>query len=252
MQQDSVQRFSDRARNYDRFRPGYPHTLVRFLYEAIPVTPGVVVADIAAGTGIFTEQLVQWGNPVYVVEPNLQMRNMAYARLGGYEACVFVDGTAEATGLPGHSVDVFVVAQAFHWFDPDGVRAEFGRVGRDGACVAIVWNLRNTRSAFESGYEAFIRRHAVDYLQVSQRKLDTGDVRSFFRPKKPKYRIFEHADVLSYEQLLGRTLSYSYLPEEGSPRWSEIAPELEALFRAHQRNGYVRLSYKARLFLGRI
>src|SRR3546814_94640 len=112
MQQDSIQRFSDRAENYDKFRPGYPHALLQFLYRTLPITPDLVVADIAAGTGIFTEQVATWGNRIYVVEPNPYMRRMAHRRLAGCERCVFLDGTAEATGLPDNSVDLFVSAQA--------------------------------------------------------------------------------------------------------------------------------------------
>ncbi|WP_262245344.1 class I SAM-dependent methyltransferase [Parapedobacter soli] len=250
--QDSIQRFSQRAGNYDRFRPDYPQALLSFLHETVPITPGLVIADIAAGTGIFTEQIASWGSRVYVIEPNPYMRSMARRRLSACGRCVFLDGTAEATGLPDRSVDLFVSAQAFHWFDLAKTKAEFERTSRSSAHVAVVWNLRNTRSAFESGYELFIRSYATDYLQVSQRKMDTADVRSFFAPSVPKYRVFGHVDSLTYEQLLGRTLSYSFLPDELSPVLPEMTAALEALFKAHQREGRVRLSYKARLFVGQI
>ena len=252
MQQDSIQRFSRRAENYDRFRPGYPQTLFQFLHEAVSVTSDLVIADIAAGTGIFTEQVAQWGDRIYVVEPNPYMRSMAYRRLTGRATCVFRNGTAEATGLPDDAVDLFVVAQAFHWFDLARVRTEFERVGRNEPYVAIVWNLRNTRSAFEADYEAFIRTYATDYLKVSQRKMAKADIHSFFAPARPRYRVFGHADSLTYQQLLGRTLSYSFLPDETSPVMPEMTGALATLFQAHQQDGNVRLSYKTRLFLGRI
>lgn len=252
MQQDSIERFSDRAENYDKFRPGYPRALFEFLRESIPVTPDLVIADIAAGTGIFTEQIAMWGNPVYAVEPNLHMRAMARRRLEGFERCVLLDGTAEATGLSEGLVDLFVSAQAFHWFHLGRTRVEFERAGRNTPHVAIVWNLRNTRSAFEADYESFIRAYATDYLQVSQRKMDTADVRSFFAPSRPKYRVFGYVDSLTYTQLLGRTLSYSFLPDETSPALPKMMAALEALFQTHQRKGKVRLSYKTRLFVGRI
>ncbi len=252
MQQDSIQRFSDRAENYDRFRPGYPQALFRFLLETVPVTPDLVIADIAAGTGIFTERVAAWGNRIYVVEPNPFMRSMAHRRLDGCERCEFRDGTAEATGLPDDSIDLFVSAQAFHWFDLARTRVEFERAGRHAPYVAVVWNLRNTRSAFEADYEAFVRTYATDYLSVSQRKMDTTEVRSFFAPSRPKYRVFGHVDSLTYPQLLGRTLSYSFLPDESSPVLTDMKAALEKLFQAHQRDGQVQLSYKTRLFLGRI
>jgi len=252
MQRDSIQRFSQRAENYDKFRPSYPHALLQFLHAAIPITPELMIADIAAGTGIFTEQITAWGNQVYVVEPNRSMRQMAHRRLAACGQCTFLDGTAESTGLLEDSVDLFVSAQAFHWFDLVKTRAEFERVGRNSPHVAIVWNLRNTKSAFEMGYEDFIRTYATDYLKVSQRKMDTLEVRSFFAPSSSLYRVFGHIDWLTQEQLVGRTLSYSFLPDETSPVLPEMLAALTALFQTHQRDGKVRLSYKTRLFVGRI
>jgi len=252
MQRDSIQRFSDRAENYDKFRPDYPQALLEFLRETVPINPDSVIADIAAGTGIFTEQIADWGTRIYVVEPNPYMRSMAHRRLGECDRCVFLDGTAESTGLPDNSVDLFVSAQAFHWFDLARTRVELERAGRNAPYVAIIWNLRNTRSAFEAGYESFVRTYATDYLRVSQRKMDTAEVRSFFAPSRSQYRVFGHIDSLTYPQLLGRTLSYSFLPDETSPLLPEMKAELEVLFRKHQRQGKVRLSYKTRLFVGRI
>ncbi|MGV3764305.1 class I SAM-dependent methyltransferase [Parapedobacter sp.] len=252
MQQDSIQRFSDRAENYDRFRPGYPQALLDYLGETTPITPDMVIADIAAGTGIFTELVAKWGSRIYVVEPNPYMRSLAHRRLGGCQRCIFLDGTAEATGLPGGSVDLFVSAQAFHWFDLAKTRTEFARAGRKSPFVAVVWNLRNTRSAFEAAYERFVREYATDYLSVSQRKMDTAEVRSFFAPSRARYRVFGHVDWLTYPQLLGRTLSYSFLPDEASPVLPAMTVALERLFQRHQRQGKVRLSYKTRLFVGRL
>ncbi len=252
MQQDSVQRFSYRAESYDKFRPNYPVALIEFLHSSVPIQPDHVIADIAAGTGIFTEQIAKWGNRVYVVEPNPYMREMALKRLAIFEHCTFLDGTAESTGLPDHSVDVIVSAQAFHWFDLVKTKAEFKRVGRNSLQVAVVWNLRNTESPFEVEYEAFIRAYAVDYLNVSQRKMNTADVLSFFAPEIPEYRVFGHVDFLTREQLHGRTRSYSFMPDETSPIMPEISASLTALFHAHQQDGMVRLSYKTRLFVGKI
>ena len=43
---------------------------------------------------------------------------------------------AECSGLPGHSVDLVVVAQALHWLDLDRFYAEARRVVRPGGVVA--------------------------------------------------------------------------------------------------------------------
>ncbi|WP_257666077.1 class I SAM-dependent methyltransferase [Parapedobacter tibetensis] len=252
MQQDSVKRFSYRAENYDRFRPNYPPELVDFLKEYVSLDAEHSIADIAAGTGIFTEQIADWGNTIYVVEPNMYMRHMATQRLSAFQSCIFIDGTAEETGLPDQSVDFIVSAQAFHWFNAAQAKEEFKRIGRGNPYVAVIWNLRNTDSPFEVGYETFIRTYAMDYLNVSHRQTDTAEVLAFFSPHVPEYRVFEHADFLTFEQLRGRTLSYSYMPDETSDTLKEVLDSLMALFNEYEKEGKVRLSYKTRLFIGTI
>lgn len=252
MSRDSVSRFSRKAALYDRFRPHYPPELVAFLKASIAPDPGKTVADIAAGTGIFTEQIAQWGNPVFVVEPNRAMSRLARRRLSGFKNCVFVNGTAESTRLPSQSIDLIVSAQAFHWFDLTKTKAEFQRIGRHNLLVAVVWNLRNTDSSFEQAYESLILAYGMDYLSLSQRRMDTEEVLSFFAPDSPEYRIFEHADFLTLEQLHGRILSYSFMPGETSPVYEELLEEITAMFNRYQKDGKVQLSYKTRLFIGGI
>jgi len=247
---DSINRFSRRADHYDRYRPGYPAGLAAFIRSQAGLTPASAVADIAAGTGIFTELLAAWGNPIYAIEPNAAMRQLAARRLRGFPNCRLMTGTAESTGLPDRSVDLFTAAQAFHWFDPQAAKTEFIRVGREGAQVAIVWNIRRTDTPFEAAYESLIRAYGTDYLEVSRNKMDSGLVQAFFAPVLPEYRVFVHTDELSLEQLLGRTASYSYVPEASSTSGQKMVEALKALFGIHQHDGRVRLSYESRLYIG--
>ncbi len=125
------------ADRYARARPGYPAAAIEWLLEA---APGRDVVDLAAGTGKLTQAIVEAGASVVAVEPDDEMRDALELALPGVEALA---GTAEAIPLPDASADAVLVAQAFHWFEPEPACAEIARVLRPGGVLGLVWNLRD-------------------------------------------------------------------------------------------------------------
>ena len=70
---DSKQRFSNRVDDYTRYRPGYPPEALQFIRNQSNLNTNSTVADIGAGTGIFTALLLNSGASVIAVEPNEAM-----------------------------------------------------------------------------------------------------------------------------------------------------------------------------------
>src|ERR1700686_5322521 len=114
---NATSRFSDRVENYVRYRPGYPAEGLHLLQTECGLAAEHRVADIASGTGIFTRMLLENGNRVFGVEPNAEMRKAGEEFLSAFPHFNSLEGTAEATGLADHSVDLVTAAQAAHWFD---------------------------------------------------------------------------------------------------------------------------------------
>lgn len=247
---DNICRFSSRADIYDKFRPKYPPALYDFLHEEAGISGASTVADIAAGTGLFTEGLRSWGCPLVVVEPNHAMRAFAYERLREYHHVQYFADDAEDLTLPVSSVDLFTVAQAFHWFDIERTKKSFLRVAKPHAKVALIWNRRNFLHDFEAAYEALIVKYAVDYEQCSQQNTSQADILQFFRPVVPIYKFFEHTTPLDFESLWGRTQSYSFLPDPSATTFETMKAELSALFDQYQYQGKVVLGYESRVFIG--
>ena len=248
---DPTQRFSARADNYARYRPGYPADVVACLRDECGLTPQWFVADVGSGTGILTRLFLDNGNPVFAVEPNEAMRRAAERELADYAGFVSVNGQAEATTLAAHSVDLVAAGQAFHWFDGPASRVEFGRILRPGGIVALVWNAR----AYEgdplmAAYEGVLAAHGLGYHAVNHRS-HAGDLTALFT-NGHTFRAFSHARYIDFATLWGGFLSASYAPLPGDARYEPMHDALRAAFDARQRDGQVAFRYDTHLYFGRL
>jgi SAM-dependent methyltransferase len=251
MASSNTTRFSDRVEDYVKYRPHYPVDILSYLRDGYSFSPGWVVADIGSGTGISAELFLRNGNKVMAVEPNREMRLKAEELLSGYPGFVSVEGTAEATGLEGEGIDLIVAGQAFHWFDAVMARAEFVRIARPGAVVALIWNERLIQSDFEREYEELILQYAGDYKTINHKNITDDQIGDFFRPQSFVLRSFENEQLFDVAGLTGRLLSSSYIPKEGSG-YDAMMKALAALFVRHAAGGRVRVGYETKVYTGRI
>lgn len=247
---DATTRFSDRVRNYVRYRPGYPPAVLDVLRVETGLAPAHAVADVGSGTGISARLFLDAGNTVRAVEPNAEMRTAAEAMLGAVPRFRSVAGSAEATTLGDASVDYVVAAQAFHWFDPPAARREWLRILRPGGWMVLLWNSRKTDTTpFLREYEALLHAHGTDYASVNHENVTAETIGAvlgagFGRRDVPSEQVFD------WEGLKGRLLSSSYAPNEGQPGHAPMMDALERLFRAHQQDGRVRFEYATQIYWG--
>jgi|SRR5580692_2318371 len=249
MASNSTTRFSDRVEDYVKYRPHYPEVILSYLRDLYTFGQGWVVADIGSGTGISTELFLRFGNKVFAVEPNREMRAKAEELLAGYPNFVSVNGTAEATGLESASVDLIVAGQAFHWFDAAQTRVEFLRIARPGAVVALIWNERLIGSDFEREYEELIVQFAGDYKTINHKNITDAQIGDFFDPRSFVLQSFENEQRFDFGGLKGRLLSSSYIPKEGE-RHLEMIDALKELFGRHAAGGQVRVGYETKVYTG--
>ena len=121
--------FGNVADTYHRVRPPYSKALLDRAQEALELSAGASVLDVAAGTGRLTQELRRRFARVVAVEPDERMRAVHGEALAG---------SAEAIPLDDASVDAAFVGEAFHWFDPAATIAELVRVLRPRGGLAIV------------------------------------------------------------------------------------------------------------------
>ena len=135
---DLARAFGAVAETYDRGRPGYPPAAAAWLMGG----EAKVVLELGAGTGKLTRELVDQGHAVFATEPDEAMLAVLRERVPEVSAKV---ATAEEIPANDRSVDVVVVAQAFHWFDHDKALPEIARIIKPGGHLALVWNFFDQR-----------------------------------------------------------------------------------------------------------
>src|SRR5450631_2546962 len=190
--EDSTRRFSSRVGNYVRYRPAYPSAVLDLLKKDCGLTAASVIADVASGTGIFTRMLLENGNRVFGVEPNDEMRKAGEEFLRAYSHFTSIKGTAEATTLADHSVDIVTAAQAAHWFDPENARREFIRICRPGGWTVLLWNERRTGATpFLRAFEQLLVKYGTDYQDVRSERT-TEQIETFFAPTRFQTRSFDY------------------------------------------------------------
>jgi SAM-dependent methyltransferase len=249
---NATSRFSDRVKNYIRYRPGYPPEALRTLQNECGLSSPATVADIASGTGIWSRILLENGNPVFGVEPNNEMREAGERLLAGFPNFTSVAGSAEATTLPDRSVDFVTAAQAAHWFDRARARHEFSRILKSDGWLVLLWNERSTDSTpFLRDYERLLVSYGTDYNEVRHERT-TSSVNEFFDPSPFEERAFPMRQEFDYAGLEGRLLSSSYAPGLGHPRHDAMLRELRRIFEAHQVQQRVGFDYSTRIFFGRV
>jgi SAM-dependent methyltransferase len=238
-----TRRFHDRAQDYAHYRPGYPPAVVDFLLAGWPVN-GRTAADVGAGTGISARMLAEAGLDMIAIEPNADMRQMALP----HPRVRWIDGTAEATGLPGTSVDLVLVAQAFHWFDRERALAEFQRILRRDGRLVILWNRRSRTDPFTLGYRQALEATAGE-APAEKVEFVPAAVAASGRFSGLRAASFPNRQPLTVEELLGRARSTSTVPKSGPVR-DELERLLRALHREHaDASGRATMHYDTQVFL---
>lgn len=244
--------FTGKSQDYAKFRATYPEALLDYLaFDAS--LKDKVVADVGAGTGIFSRLLAPFVQKVYAIEPNADMRNACEQHCCDQENLSVIDGHAEQTMLPDKSVDALTSAQAFHWFDIEAFRLEARRILRDGGRMFLIWNVLDDSHPVTRGV-----RKLCDKLTLQDRSIrstwldDRFETGSVFKGISQMLMSFPNDRTYTREAFVGRYLSTSYAPKPGAPEYETYVAGIINIFDTHQTDGLLEVPYRTRCYSGEV
>lgn len=248
--------FSERGEDYEKYRLIYPASAINKILSGLVSPTQITAVDVGAGTGIGARLLADRGVRVLAIEPNEEMRRAATP----HEGVEFLAGTAEQMPLKNASVDLVTSFQAFHWFDFDKSVQEFGRILKASGRLALIWSFWDQDDLVSKEYTRLVFEASQDRDHQSQSGMQ---LKTWF--KSIRYQLFwqglwlpyfinlqRHEFVssqyLDFPGLVGLARSQGFTPSEGSGL-EKLMSDL-ALFqqRCCDRQGFVRLIYRTRLY----
>jgi ubiquinone/menaquinone biosynthesis C-methylase UbiE len=214
---------------YERVRPGYPEEAIAWLAEQLALGPGLIVLDLAAGTGKLTRELLGLGAKVVAVEPGDEMRAQLVKAVPEVEALA---GTAEAIPLDEGSVDAVTVAQAFHWFRFGEALQEICRVLRPGGGLGLIWNERDPDDELQKRIseliDPFVPPGRPAVLQSGWREAIEADPR-FGSIEERAFSLLEELDA---DRVAARIATISFIASAPETERAELEPRLRVLIGA--------------------
>jgi ubiquinone/menaquinone biosynthesis C-methylase UbiE len=182
--------YTEHASHYDK-RADYSYDAIKDLVAAMGCAPGKPVADIGAGTGKLTKELLKQGLTVKSVEPNDAMRAIGVQNTNGKSGTWSV-GTGEATGLPTSSVYAVFFGSSFNVVDQSLALLEVTRILVPNGWFACMWNHRDLNDPIQQKVESIIKSFIPTYSYGLRREDPTNAINAsgYFSEAKSIERSF--------------------------------------------------------------
>ncbi len=163
-----------------------PYARRHEIVAALELKPGMVVADIGAGTGLFTRLMaekVETSGKVYAVDiaPEFLAHIAADARKNKRTQVVTVRGSQQTTNLPKGSVDVAFMSDVYHHLEhPESVLASLREAIKPGGRLVLVEFDR-----VEGKSAAFVLKHVRAGRKVFIKEIESAGFKRIPSPKAP-------------------------------------------------------------------
>lgn len=209
-------RFDSVADVYERHRPDYPDSFIRFVQAELGRGPDSVCCDLGCGSGKFSKRIIDRVSRLDGVDPSQRMLDVAVASLPAQFHPV------RATGehyVAADQYDGVFISHAFHWMDAAKVLRNVHASLRAEGLVAIFWNnCLDQGSALRRDIKRLVHTYhqhpSSEYRGRNTLELLSRS-NSFFPAEHRPFR-FTHTSTPA--QYLGLLASKSYVAHDIAPQ----------------------------------
>ena len=241
--------FSKKAEKYAKYRWDYAAGAIEAIVNITHMSASTTVADIGAGTGILTRHFLTTAGKVYAVEPNFELRQILTRELGNFPSVSIMNGSAEDTRLPDHSVDAITVAQAIHWFDPEPAGREMMRILKNGGWLVLIRNYGTNQEKYEAVKSLWKEEYGANPSVVNVRPQEKPSG-FYFGENKYQAFCFPFSFQQDWEEFLGALTTISFMPDDDHPLFPKLESEAKKLFSRYSKDGYWTVEGETELIIG--
>ena len=244
--------FNSCSESYEISRPGYPSQIVDFLKNNLNFSPSSKLLELAAGTGKFTDLLVQHGFNPMVTEwlPNmLKVLKTKHPKLPAFIA------KAEEIPFKNDIFDTVLAAQSFHWFSNHNALADIARVLKKDGYFVIIFQERNDAVDWVHEYHKII--FSYPHELVARFELNAWkkafENQEYFSPLE--HLKFDYSQHFLKENLTHRALGMSFiaaLPESQKQAVVEQMKELCSVHDAIKDHDVIEFPYITHVYWARV
>jgi ubiquinone/menaquinone biosynthesis C-methylase UbiE len=242
------------AKNYKN-RVGYSKLVLDNLTAYLKINDKAIIADIAAGTGKLTENLLEYpSQKIFCVEPNDSMREEGKNYIVN-DKVEWLKGSGEQTTLKDESIDWITVGSAFHWMDLEIALKEFHRILKPGGYFTAIWNPRNIiGNKLHEEIENVIYEKAPFIERKSSgsgKNIQDLDLKiiSTDHFTDVLYVEAKHVEIMSKERYMGIWDSVNDIPAQAGPElWHEIIEKIKEIIAPYNE---IAVPYKTRSWTAR-
>lgn len=215
---------------YENSRPSYPDKVANFLKEKLEFNESSKLLELAAGTGKFTDLLVQHNLHPTVTEWLPNMLNILKCK---HPNLCSVIAKAENIPFRDSLFDGVLTAQAFHWFANDTALRDIARVLKTNGYLAIIFQERDNQTAWVHEYHKII----FSYPHAEVVKFELGAWKKVFEGQNYfstlKHQRFTYLQHFFKENLVQRALGMSFIEALPEIKKKEAAQRIQNLCTTH-------------------